>query len=232
MMGDHKLKGVLGVRDKSSTHGLSRSLAIEEKRIVYLEILAQHLQQCLRLYEDHMSTENLMEGIGKYKIKEEKYEFYEESLQLSQLQGFLGKKKAKGMYAQDCDYHGRYDCYYQNEDYYKRHGNYDEGLRFNPKINLPEFDGRMDLNEFLDWLNMVEHVFEYYDLPEREKMKLVAIKMCKNASIWWKNLKRQRERDGKKKIGTWEKMKKELKRRYLPTNYHQDIYLKFHNFKQ
>ena len=27
-------------------------------------------------------------------------------------------------------------------------------------------------------------------------------------------------------------MKKELKMRYLPTNYHQDIYLKFKNFKQ
>ena len=63
-------------------------------------------------------------------------------------------------------------------------------------------------------------------------MKLVAIKMCKKASNWWKNMKRQCERDGKKKIETWEKMKKELKRRYLPTNYHQDINLKFQNFKQ
>ena len=27
-------------------------------------------------------------------------------------------------------------------------------------------------------------------------------------------------------------MKKELKRRYLPTNYHQYIYIKIHNFKQ
>ena len=57
-------------------------------------------------------------------------------------------------------------------------------------------------------------------------MKFMAIKMCKNACIWWKNLKRQRESDGKKKIETWEKMKKELKMRYLLTNYRQDIYLK------
>ena len=47
-------------------------------------------------------------------------------------------------------------------------------------------------------------------------MKLVAIKMRKNASFWWENLKRQRQRDDKKKIETWEKMKKELKRKYLP----------------
>ena len=45
---------------------------------------------------------------------------------------------------------------------------------------------------------MVEHAFEYYGPPEYKKVKLVAIKMCKNASILWKNLKRQRERYGKK----------------------------------
>ena len=45
-------------------------------------------------------------------------------------------------------------------------------------------------------------------------------------------LKKRGERDGKKKIETWEKMKKELKRKYLPFKYHQDIYLKTQNFKQ
>ena len=38
--------------------------------------------------------------------------------------------------------------------------------------------------------------------PERKKVKLVAIKMCKNASNWWENMKRQCEKDGKKKIET------------------------------
>ena len=109
---------------------------------------------------------------------------------------------------------------------------YDEALRFNPKLNILEFDGIMDPDEFLDWLNMVEHVFENYDPLKREKVKLVAIKMCKNASIWWENMKRQHEKDGKKKIETWEKIKKELKRKYLFFNYRQDICLKIENFKQ
>ena len=41
-----------------------------------------------------------------------------------------------------------------------------------------------------------------------------------------------RQRDGKKKIETWENIKKVLKRKYLPFNYRQEIYLKIHNFKQ
>ena len=54
---------------------------------------------------------------------------------------------------------------------------------------------------------MVEHVFKYYGPPNGKKEKLVAIKMCKNASTFWKNLKRQYEKYGKKNIETWEKMK-------------------------
>ena len=73
----------------------------------------------------------------------------------------------------------------------------------------------MHADDFLDWLNTVERVFDYYDPLEQQKVKLVAIKMRKNASFWWENLKRQRQRDDKKKIETWEKMKKELKRKYL-----------------
>ena len=33
--------------------------------------------------------------------------------------------------------------------------------------------------------------------PKKKKVKLVAIKMRKNASFWWENLKRERERYGK-----------------------------------
>ena len=55
---------MLGARDKSSSHGFSHSLAMEEEHTIDLKKLAQHLQH-LRLYEDHMSMENLMEGINK-----------------------------------------------------------------------------------------------------------------------------------------------------------------------
>ena len=42
-MAYHILKGVLGAKDKCPSHGLSRSLAMEERR--------------LGRYEDHMSME-------------------------------------------------------------------------------------------------------------------------------------------------------------------------------
>ena len=74
----------------------------------------------------------------------------------------------------------------------------------------------MHADDFLDWLNTVKHVFEYCDPLEWKNVKLMAIKMRKNASFKWENLKRQLQRDAKKKIETWEKMKKNLKTKYLP----------------
>ena len=51
------------------------------------------------------------------------------------------------------------------------------------------------------WIGLI-HVFEYCDPLEHKWVKLVAIKMHKNASFWWENLKRHRERNGKKNIQT------------------------------
>ena len=81
LMADQNLRGVLD----SKYNGSSSSRSTKQKHIIDLEILVQHLQRRLRLYEDRMSMENLMEGIGKYKIKEEKYDFYEETLPPSKL---------------------------------------------------------------------------------------------------------------------------------------------------
>ena len=69
-------------------------------------------------------------------------------------------------------------------------------------------------------------------MPEDQKVKIVAIKLKKHASIWWENLKRKREREGKSKIRIWEKMRRELTRKFLPENYYQDCFLQLHNLRQ
>ncbi|KAK0582923.1 hypothetical protein LWI29_031183 [Acer saccharum] len=101
---------------------------------------------------------------------------------------------------------------------------------FITKVEIPDFEGKMHPNEFVKWLNTVDRIFDYQDVLENKKVKLVAIKLRNHASFLWENLKRQRERDGRSRIVTWEKMKKELMRKYLPDNYREDIFLKINNF--
>jgi len=92
------------------------------------------------------------------------------------------------------------------------------------KVDIPKFDGQLDPDLFLEWLWTVESVFAYEDIPEANKVKLVALRLRKYASTWWANLVAKRARQGKDKIRSWDKMKSKLRARFLPPTYFQGPY--------
>ena len=51
------------------------------------------------------------------------------------------------------------------------------------KVEIPEFAGKLDPEEFVDWMHTVERVFEYKDVQEDKKVKLVALRLRKYASL-------------------------------------------------
>ena len=52
---------------------------------------------------------------------------------------------------------------YEGRDWYKHRERMDDLTRFNRKLDIQDFEGRMHLDDFLDWLSTVELVFDYYD---------------------------------------------------------------------
>uniref|UniRef100_A0A2N9HUX4 Reverse transcriptase n=1 Tax=Fagus sylvatica TaxID=28930 RepID=A0A2N9HUX4_FAGSY len=61
---------------------------------------------------------------------------------------------------------------------------YEQKWEFSVKIDVPEFSGGLDPNDFTDWLNHVERVFEYHEIPDHKKVKIVGIKLKGRASAW------------------------------------------------
>jgi len=57
------------------------------------------------------------------------------------------------------------------------------------------------VDEFIDWMNIFESVFGYKDVPDDKKVKLVALKLCKYAFIWWNNVLSKRPRKGRVRFG-------------------------------
>ncbi|XP_039686533.1 uncharacterized protein [Medicago truncatula] len=100
------------------------------------------------------------------------------------------------------------------------------------KVDIPDFEGKLHPDEFVDWLQTVERVFEYKEILEEKKVKIIAVKLKKHASIWWENLKMKRAREGKSKIKTWEKMRRELSKKFLPSHYYQDSFIQLQNLRQ
>ena len=51
------------------------------------------------------------------------------------------------------------------------------------KVKILEYEGKLDPGEFLDWLHTIERVFEYKDVLEEKKVKLVALRLQKYVSL-------------------------------------------------
>ncbi|XP_074288660.1 uncharacterized protein LOC141613814 [Silene latifolia] len=110
----------------------------------------------------------------------------------------------------------------------KKRNDDDRGL----KLDIPEFNGDGDAEKFLDWIRQAERIFEYKNYDENKQFKVATLKLTKYASLWYENMKRQRKKDRKPKIETWEKLKKHLTKRFLPRDYEQDNYLKLTSLSQ
>lgn len=78
----------------------------------------------------------------------------------------------------------------------------------------------------------MERYFDYKGTKDDKKCKFVLAKMLKNETLWLTGVKKQRVKEGKKKIASREKLKKLLRRRFVPTNYSQGLYVKLTTLKQ
>ncbi|VFQ80062.1 unnamed protein product [Cuscuta campestris] len=97
-----------------------------------------------------------------------------------------------------------YHCNPRGRDFCVR-DDYRGGLGF--KVEIPSFSGTLHTDDFIDWLNEVDRIFEYKEVPDHDKVKLVAIKLQGRACAWWKQMQRSREKKGKPKVNDWEKIR-------------------------
>lgn len=87
------------------------------------------------------------------------------------------------------------------------------------KTDIPNFEGNLSPDDFIDWLYSIERVFEYKGYLDEKKCKVVILKFKDYVSLWWDNVTEQKSREGKEKITTWKKLKKLLKKLFLLENH-------------
>ena len=78
----------------------------------------------------------------------------------------------------------------------------------------------------------MDRYFEFQETPVDRQYRLAKVKMIKIASTWLEGLQRQREREGKPRINTWVKLKKYLRRKYVPPTYRQQLFVQFNTLTQ
>ena len=61
-------------------------------------------------------------------------------------------------------------------------------LDYNFKVEIPKFQGSPKSEDFVDWLNTVERMFDCYEVMDEKKVKLVVIRLKGRAFSWWEQL--------------------------------------------
>nr|GEW02486.1 transposon Ty3-I Gag-Pol polyprotein [Tanacetum cinerariifolium] len=99
-------------------------------------------------------------------------------------------------------------------------------------MKTKNFEGPLCPDDFLDWLRTVDRIFDLRDTPDHIKVKLVAIRLKKVASLWWDHVQNQQYREGKHRVESWDKMKRLMEKKFLLVTHKQDSYVEFHTLKQ
>jgi hypothetical protein len=87
------------------------------------------------------------------------------------------------------------------------------------KMDIPVYEGNMDVEELLDWIRDLDTYLDYEDVEEYKKVKHVVTRLKGHASLWWDELQADRHCQGKQKIKSWDKMIAKMKEKFIPRDY-------------
>ncbi|KAM2953124.1 hypothetical protein FF1_031539 [Malus domestica] len=100
------------------------------------------------------------------------------------------------------------------------------------KFEISTFSGTTSIEDFLDWLSECEKFFAYAEIAEARQVKVVAWKLKGSAVVWWDEQQAARVGQGKQPVRSWRKMQSMLRDRFLPRNYEQVLFEKYHGCVQ
>ena len=84
------------------------------------------------------------------------------------------------------------------------------------KVEPPEFNGNLNPDEYLKWVQALDQIFEAKGYDDETSFKIAILKLTRDAYLWFENVQKQRARDGKRKISSWEKLKCLMNKRFFP----------------
>ena len=100
------------------------------------------------------------------------------------------------------------------------------------KLVIPEYDGKLKPDEFMDWLVSIENIFAHKPKRDGHKITLVATRFRNYAAIWWAELEKKKRNQQIDPVDTLNKMKNLLKQKFISINYSRDLRSSFQDLKQ
>ena len=99
------------------------------------------------------------------------------------------------------------------------------------KIDIPMYEGNLDIEELLDWIRSMDKYFDYEDVDEEKKVRHVVTRVKGHASLWWDELQAKRRIKGEQRIKSWDRMVAKLKDNFIPKDYQINLFRKLENLR-
>jgi hypothetical protein len=100
------------------------------------------------------------------------------------------------------------------------------------KMDIPMYEGNLDVKELLDWIRALDKYFDYEDVEEYKKIKHVVTRLKGHAALWWDELQANRHYKSKHKIKSWDRMVAKMKAKFIPKDYKITLLWRMHNLRQ
>ena len=56
------------------------------------------------------------------------------------------------------------------------------------KMDIPAYEGSLDVEELLDWIKALDTYFDYEDIEEDKKVRHAVTKLKGHVALWWDEL--------------------------------------------
>ena len=98
------------------------------------------------------------------------------------------------------------------------------GSSSKPRPEISIYQGSLNPEELIDWINDMEKFFDYEEMEEEKKVKFVVTKLKGHATLWWDGVQVERRRLCKQPIKNWNRMVAKLRGKFLPNDYQLSLF--------
>ena len=106
------------------------------------------------------------------------------------------------------------------------------GVGSSSKADVPFYNGILDPEELIDWINAMNKHFNYAEVKVDRQAIFVVSKLRGHVSLWWDGVQEERILKHKTKINSWSRMTAKLKGKFLPKDYTLIFFRKIKNLRQ
>jgi hypothetical protein len=100
------------------------------------------------------------------------------------------------------------------------------------KMDIPVYEGNLDVEELLDWIRALETYLDYEYIEEDKKVRHAITRLKGHAALWWDELQADRRCKGKQKIKSWDRMIAKMKEKFIPRDYQITLFRRMQNLRQ